>query len=168
MPKIEDNRLLAALNYGISKVTSQQHINGKKLDFILIHGVIRLDSPPERVAIFSDTEDGDEEYAAVADDEHVQCNRREPQQERNVLNRILAPEEQVSEPESEESFDNKSFSSSISGQGVGTRKSIRQFLPTKEIREKLNLYILENKSIGNDSKLAFHDDTEVLDNLLKR
>ena len=54
------------------------------------------------------------------------------------------------------------------GQGIESRKSLRQFVPTKENWHKFNLYILENKNIGNDSKFAFPDYPELFAILLKR
>ena len=160
LPNIKDSNLLAALNYGISKITKRPpvHIDWKRIRFYSNRsgGIIRLDAPEERTSIFSDSDDD----VSLAEDEDVQFNRRELQQ-------VRSPRAEAEPSLSEDSFEPSSLETSIFGQGLAG-ESIRQFLPTKEIWQKLNLYILENKNIGNDSKYAYRDYTELLDILLKR
>ena len=70
LPNIKDNKLLSALNFGISKVTPSQHIDWKKIRFYSDKGdgFIRLDSPFDRSIAsdvegpFSDEDDYEEDY----------------------------------------------------------------------------------------------------------
>ena len=175
LPNIKDNKLLSALNFGISKSRPSQHIDWKKIRFYSDRkdGFIRLDSPFERSNEDEDDEDEDDEEGDYDDNVSSAGDRI-----RNVFikhgisplakpdSRLITPRESISSTQG--SFYGQGLTTLPLGKGLSGNLSVREFLPTKEIWQKLNLYILENKNVGNDSKLAYRDYTELLDILLKR
>ena len=74
-------------------------------------------------------------------------------------------------------FDNNPPGSNKPGEGIRNinggsldvdNYSVRDILSTKEIWQKLTIYLSANNSVGNDSAIAYRDFTELLDILLKR